>query len=94
MAMLDTIHEVIMEERSRQAVKWDTPHTWGYGDCSSPAVTEITKSAVLSEECGEVAQAVLQRDDAALEKELVQVAAVAVAWLECIHARKDNACAS
>jgi NTP pyrophosphatase (non-canonical NTP hydrolase) len=41
------------------------------------------KAVVLSEECGEVSRAVLQSlpiDD--LRAELVQVAAVAVAWLE------------
>jgi NTP pyrophosphatase (non-canonical NTP hydrolase) len=40
------------------------------------------KAAVLAEECGEVARAVLEVDMRGLRDELVQVAAVAVAWLE------------
>ena len=42
------------------------------------------KAAVLNEECGEVARAVLDRDEDALVNELIQVAAVAVAWLESL----------
>lgn len=73
----------ITAERDRQAAKWGAPHAWGQGDCSSSAVADMTKVAVLSEECGEVARAVLDgRDGHDLMDELVQVAAVAVAWLE------------
>jgi NTP pyrophosphatase (non-canonical NTP hydrolase) len=72
----------IAAERDRQRDKWRGPHRWGQGDCSSRAVTPIVKVAVLGEEYGEVARAVLEHDDAALRRELVQVAAVAVAWLE------------
>jgi len=39
---------------------------------------------VLAEECGEVSRAVLEKDADGLRSELVQVAAVAVAWLEGI----------
>ena len=39
---------------------------------------------VLAEECGEVARAVLDLDADATRTELVQVAAVAVAWLEAL----------
>jgi hypothetical protein len=76
------IYAAIGAERIRQMVQWGHPHDWGVGDCSSPDVPTIVKAAVLSEECGEVARAVLDRDDAALRAELIQVAAVAVAWLE------------
>lgn len=69
-------------ERHRQWEKWRGPHDWGEGDCSSPNVDPTVKLAVLVEEVGEVARAVLERDSAGLEKELVQVAAVAVAMLE------------
>ena len=78
----DRIYGLIDGERDRQAARWGGGHDWGVGDCSSRAVERVVKSAVLSEECGEVARAVLDRDDAALFAELVQVAAVAVAWLE------------
>ena len=76
----------VSAERERQGIKWARPHEWGYGDCSSDGVASIVKSAVLAEECGEVARAVLDRDDEALRRELVQVAAVAVAWLESMPA--------
>ena len=39
---------------------------------------------VLTEECGEVARAVLDLNDDQLRTELIQVAAVAVAWLEAL----------
>lgn len=73
---------IIDAERARQAVKWSGPHAWGAGDCSSPAVPTVVRVAVLTEECGEVARAVLDQDRDGLRAELVQVAAVAVAWLE------------
>lgn len=69
-------------ERGQQRLKWNGEHDWGAGDCSSPDVPIAAKVAVLSEECGEVARAVLDRDSDALRRELTQVAAVAVAWLE------------
>jgi hypothetical protein len=72
----------ITAERSRQAVKWDGEHAWGHGDCSSDGVPVAVKVAVLAEEFGEVSRAVLDRDGGALRTELIQVAAVAVAWLE------------
>ena len=82
MAMKDWIHAAIMDERERQSVKWGKDHPWGSGDCSSNNVSQVVKSAVLQEECGEVARAVLDVDPGNLREELVQVAAVAVAWLE------------
>ena len=78
------IYAAIDAERARQAEKWSTIHDWGEGDCSSPYVPSIVKAAVLSEECGEVSRAVLDMDREDLQTELVQVAAVAVAWLELI----------
>lgn len=79
------IYAAIDDERDAQARKWDRPHPWGHGDCSSPAVHYTVKVAVLAEEVGEVARAVLdvERTDR-LRTELVQVAAVAVAWLEAL----------
>lgn len=79
------IYQAIDTERARQERKWSRLHEWGTGDCSSPAVEEIVKVAVLTEEVGEVARAVLDREDTdRLRAELVQVAAVAVAWLESL----------
>jgi hypothetical protein len=78
------VYAAIDRERDRQRIKWNASHTWGKGDCSSPDVPATVKAAVLSEECGEVSRAVLDRDDRQLRDELVQVAAVAVAWLEAL----------
>ncbi len=80
----DEVYALVDSERARQRNKWGAPHAWGQGDCSSYAVTDIVKAAVLSEECGEVARAVLDFKLDDLRTELVQVAAVAVAWLEAL----------
>ena len=75
-------YALIDAERTRQRERWRRPHRWGQGDCSSSAVTPIVKAVVLSEECGEVSRAILDGEDPT--DELVQVAAVAVAWLESL----------
>ena len=77
-------YRLINAERDRQAVKWNNEHTWGYGDCSSNDVPDPVKVMVLTEETGEVARAVLDRDRENLRVELVQVAAVCIAWLESL----------
>jgi len=71
----------IESERDNQREKWGGAHAWGRGDCSSREVSNEVKSAVLNEECGEVARAVLENKSESLKAELVQVAAVACAWL-------------
>ncbi len=76
------VYALIDAERDQQAIQWSGPHEWGQGDCSSSDVADIVKAAVLTEESGEVARAVL--DGNGLRTELVQVAAVAVAWLESL----------
>ena len=76
------IYAAIDEERERQRQRWSAPHAWGQGDCSSLTVDQTVKCAVLAEECGEVSRAVLDRQFGDIRRELVQVAAVAVAWLE------------
>ena len=90
----DTADDIIAE-RDRQQKKWGGNHSWGRGDCSShevsggvsadPRVGDLLRSAILAEECGEVARAVIDGSPAAdLRAELIQVAAVAVAWVEHI----------
>lgn len=80
----EPIYSDIDAERERQAAKWGGRHPWGVGDCSSLGVADTVKAAVLAEECGEVARAVLDSDPESLRTELIQVAAVAVAWLEAL----------
>ena len=70
------VFELIVRERERQDAKWGWPN-------AGLAGTNIDrKNTILGEEVGEVARAILEGDDAGLEAELVQVAAVCVAWLE------------
>jgi NTP pyrophosphatase (non-canonical NTP hydrolase) len=67
--------EDIHTERANQDKKWgeyrtNTPRTW---------------LTILMEEVGEVAKATLENDYEGYYKELIQVAAVAVAALEDVH---------
>lgn len=78
------IFDAINTERGRQADKWHGTHAWGSGDCSSLEVPFPVKVMVLTEELGEIARAVMEDDIAGLCTELVQLAAVAVAWLEML----------
>lgn len=78
---LPQIHAAIAAERKRQAAKYGKEHAWGYGDCSSLQVSPVVKLAVLNKQCGDVAKALLKQHKS-LRRELVQVAAVAQAWLE------------
>lgn len=75
---------LIESERACQLVKWGGVHAWGAGDCSGEGISPELKMVVLAEEVGEVARAVFERDGQNLRDELVQVAAVAVAWLESL----------
>lgn len=79
------VFALIDSERSRQADKWGGPHDWGVGDCSSTRVPLPIRLAVLLEEVGEVARAILDHEPKErLRAELVQVAAVAVAIAESL----------
>lgn len=74
------VFQDIGKERARQDAKWGWDPDDGTSIMSGPNIH--AKVSVLLEEVGEVAHAVLEGDDANLEDELIQVAAVAVAWLE------------
>lgn len=78
------IFRLVDAERVRQEAKWGGEHAHGWGSCADNGVAPFVKAAVLGEECGEVQRALLDGDRAGLAKELVQVAAVAVAWLESL----------
>lgn len=62
-------------------------------DCASPVVSDHRKMSVLTEEIGEVAKEVNEAETGEnkkqarvrLKTELVQVAAVAIAWLEALE---------
>lgn len=63
----------VRKERTRQEVLWGGRHN-----------SLLKWSCILMEECGELAQAILDKDQDQVYEELVQVAAVAVAWGEQI----------
>jgi NTP pyrophosphatase (non-canonical NTP hydrolase) len=79
---LDTqVYAEVWGERQRQNAKW-----------GSDSIVHRTSEAgfrVLGEETGEVAKAINERDRAQARKELVQVAAVAVAMIEALDAGAD-----
>ena len=62
-------------ERARQDAKWG-------GVPGVDRRDDHTYAAVLGEEFGEVCKAWLERDVSGLREELIQVAAVALAWIE------------
>jgi NTP pyrophosphatase (non-canonical NTP hydrolase) len=70
-----SIFEKIAAERTRQDAKW------GEQNHADPKWL-----AILVEEVGEVAKAMLEHNEA--QGELVQCAAVLVAWLECRDRRQ------
>lgn len=70
------IYRDVDRERDRQDDKWGWPNDGMAG------ADQHKKVSILAEEFGEVARAVLEGDLENLAEELVQVAAVCVAWLE------------
>jgi hypothetical protein len=96
-ATYDVLEDIALE-RERQEEIGRTKRAAGidWRSCADPDMAggDGTRYLVLGEEVGEVANAVLEAgygnsasDDAHLREELVQVAAVAVAWVEAIDAR-------
>jgi NTP pyrophosphatase (non-canonical NTP hydrolase) len=76
---LDEIFDAIFEERRRQEfLKSQGKFPWTCADAAPASM----KLAVLAEEFGEVAKEVCDQRWDLLRDELVQVAAVCVAWLE------------
>lgn len=77
------VWEDIKRERKRQDRKWGSPGPRNLG--------HDRWSLILQEEMGEVAMAVLDNEpESVVYGELVQVAAVAVAWLEAMEWRKAH----
>jgi NTP pyrophosphatase (non-canonical NTP hydrolase) len=77
--------DLLIKERERQDKKWNDPPDWLNNDLA-------TRLAVLGEEHGEVSKAILEHGEMSEETllELVQVAAVAVKWMESILVRMDK----
>ena len=69
----DDICNAVEAERARQDARWGT----GFVGRS-----DAYWLAILAEEFGEVANAILEQDEGNIEVELVQVAAVVFWWLE------------
>ncbi len=76
--MIEQILQAIRDERDRQDAKWG----------SQRMLPQATWLTILVEEVGEVAESILEEDHENYAKELVQVAAVAVAALEDHYAPK------
>lgn len=74
-------YQAIAAERIKQHTRWRGTT----GDCSDPKTPDSWSLAILTEEVGEVARAVLTGDRDNLEAELIQVAAVAVSWIEGLN---------
>lgn len=74
------IFNLISNERERQIKKWKN----AFNNVDDSTTQDEWKACVLGEEVGEVNKAVLESNLEELEKELVQVSAVCVAWLECL----------
>lgn len=68
----------VQAERARQDARWGPPDA-----ASRELMLELV--AVLTEETGEVARAVLERDRENLREELIQVAAVAQKFWEALR---------
>lgn len=85
-----TVLNSIAEERDRQEdLKAEGRFKY---TCADAEMNPFEKYAVLGEEFGEVGRALLEKGELAndkhgvsLEKELIQVAAVAMAWVESIR---------
>lgn len=78
-----TIFQMIAEERARQDAKF-------YRKSGEWPSADGIKALVLQEETGEIARAILEHDRQNLLEELVQTAAVCVAWLETLDASGEE----
>ena len=92
------LHEIHLERRRQEELKAEGrfSHTPADGELELP---EPFKLAMIAEELGEVGRNVLARSelvadgdisDAALHKELCQVATLAVAWMERLTVRMEG----
>lgn len=86
--MMGALDDVGVERRRQEQLRVDGRFVQ---TCADPAMDPLLALAVLAEEFGEVARAVVEQDLEQAETELIQVAAVAVAWVEGLRARRTRA---
>jgi len=77
MAQTDIL-KLIQMERVFQDTKWGEQNH-----------SDLKWLVILIEEVGEIGKAILEGKDAEIDKEIIQSAAVCVAWLECQERIKD-----
>jgi predicted GNAT family acetyltransferase/NTP pyrophosphatase (non-canonical NTP hydrolase) len=76
---MQTVIKQIIKERERQDLIWGVQNH-----------ANLFWLGILMEEVGEAAQALIEGRINDVQKELIQVAAVCVAWLECVQRRIDH----
>ncbi len=76
---MEQVFDAIREERRRQDEKWGADRDQN----------DMIWLTILIEEVGEVAQSILQKDWIGATMELVQCAAVLVAWMENVKRRSS-----
>jgi len=86
---LETILREVSIERQRQEELCMNSKI-GFS-CADPRLGDLVKLPVLMEEVGEVGRAMQENNLGNLREELIQVAAVAVAWAESLERQGFNA---
>lgn len=79
------LEEVRLERLRQDRLKAEGKFSWNCAD----DVSDLERLPVLTEETGEVARAICDKNQKNLREELIQVAAVAIAWVEGL-ARRDE----
>ena len=84
---LQSIFNVLMEIRKERLRQEDLKAAGKFKNtCADPGATN--RLEILGEEFGEVCRALCEDDQANLREELIQVAAVALAWVQGLDAEK------
>lgn len=84
-----TMFSVLMEIRKERLRQEDLKAAGKFRfTCADKELTNHERLAILAEEFGEVARAICEGDLANMREELVQVAAVALSWVQGLDAEK------
>lgn len=81
--LLNILTEVRKERHRQDELKASGKFAY---TCQDPQLTSHEKFVILGEEVGEVARGICDGDVANVREELIQVAAICVAWVQCIDA--------